>query len=64
MSQLQLCTSPRESPIPAKTGFVDPVQDHMLFVIIDAIQNGSDGVNLVTTAEFIQCLRSSFVSLI
>ena len=37
MSQVQLCASPRDSPIPAKTGFADPVQDHMLLVIIDAI---------------------------
>ena len=36
MSQVQLCTSSRESPIPAKTDFADPVQDHMLLVIIDA----------------------------
>ena len=32
----EMYTSPRESPIPAKTDFADPVQDHMLFIIIDA----------------------------
>ena len=32
MSLVQLCTSPRESPIPAKTDFADPVQDHMLLL--------------------------------
>ena len=34
MSQVQLCTSPRESPIPAKTDFADPVQDHMLLLLL------------------------------
>ena len=34
MSQVQLCTSSRESPIPAKTDFADPVQDHMLLLLL------------------------------
>ena len=35
MSLVQLCTSSSsESPIPAKTEFADPVQDHMLLLLL------------------------------
>lgn len=36
MSQLQLYTSLKESPIPTETDLSDPVQGHMRLIIIDA----------------------------